>query len=134
MRSTTGKTYKVVVWATGGVGRYAIRTAADRPNLELVGAWVHSAAKDGQDVGTLAGIDPLGVTATRDVEHSADFAAKFHCRIYSSAALCGRAARNRRPLFRGHPLIASVCVSSRRARGYAKGWHFIGMRCKAFSN
>ena len=63
-----GKAYKVVVWATGGVGRYAIRTAADRPNLELVGAWVHSAAKDGQDVGTLAGIDPLGVTATRDVD------------------------------------------------------------------
>jgi 2,4-diaminopentanoate dehydrogenase len=44
MRSTTGKTYEVVVWATGGVGRYAIRTAADRPNLEFVGAWVHSAA------------------------------------------------------------------------------------------
>ena len=43
MRSTTGKTYEVLVWATGGVGRYAIRTAADRPNLELVGAWVHSA-------------------------------------------------------------------------------------------
>ena len=41
MRSTTGKTYEVVVWATGGVGRYAIRTAADRPNLEFVGAWVH---------------------------------------------------------------------------------------------
>ena len=68
MRSTTGKTYKVVVWATGGVGRYAIRTAADRPNLELVGAWVHSAAKDGQDIGTLAGIEPLGVNATRDVD------------------------------------------------------------------
>ncbi|MGO9354770.1 MAG: dihydrodipicolinate reductase, partial [Mycobacterium sp.] len=68
MRSTTGKTYKVVVWATGGVGRYAIRTAADRPNLELVGAWVYSATKDGQDIGTLAGIEPVGVTATRDVD------------------------------------------------------------------
>ena len=68
MRSTPGKTYKVVVWATGGVGRYAIRTAADRPNLKLVGAWVHSAAKDGQDIGTLAGIAPLGVNATRDVD------------------------------------------------------------------
>ena len=68
MRSKTVKTYKVVVWATGGVGRYAIRTAADRPNLELVGAWVHSVAKDGQDIGTLAGIEPLGVNATRDVD------------------------------------------------------------------
>ena len=34
--------YKVAVWATGGVGKYAIRTIADRPNLELVGVWVHS--------------------------------------------------------------------------------------------
>ena len=33
--------YKVVVWATGRVGRLAIRAVADRPNLELVGVWVH---------------------------------------------------------------------------------------------
>jgi glyceraldehyde-3-phosphate dehydrogenase/erythrose-4-phosphate dehydrogenase len=31
------QTYKVVVWATGGIGRYAMRTITDRPNLELVG-------------------------------------------------------------------------------------------------
>jgi hypothetical protein len=29
MRSTTGKAYKIMVWATGGIGRYAIRTAAN---------------------------------------------------------------------------------------------------------
>ena len=33
---------------------------ARRPDLELVGVWVHSADKVGQDAGTLAGIDPLG--------------------------------------------------------------------------
>ena len=33
------KTCKVAVWATGGVGKYAIRTIADRPNLELTGVW-----------------------------------------------------------------------------------------------
>jgi 2,4-diaminopentanoate dehydrogenase len=64
--SANDRSYKVVVWATGGVGKYAIRTIANRPNLELVGAWVHSAQKDGQDVGTLADIDPVGVRATRD--------------------------------------------------------------------
>ena len=58
--------YKVAVWATGGVGKYAIRTIADRPNLDLVGVWVHSDNKDGKDAGELAGIDPLGVRATRD--------------------------------------------------------------------
>jgi hypothetical protein len=62
--SANDRSYKVVVWATGGVGKYAIRTIANRPNLELVGAWVHSAQKDGQDVGTLAAIDPVGVAAT----------------------------------------------------------------------
>jgi dihydrodipicolinate reductase len=60
------QTYKVVVWATGRVGKLAIRAIADRPNLELAGVWVHSQAKDGQDAGTLAGIQPLGVAATPD--------------------------------------------------------------------
>jgi hypothetical protein len=34
----------------------------------LVGAWVHSADKHGQDVGTLAGLDPLGVLATTSID------------------------------------------------------------------
>jgi hypothetical protein len=58
--------YKVAVWATGGVGSYAIRTIADRPNLELVGVWVHSDSKNGKDAGELAGIEPVGVCATQD--------------------------------------------------------------------
>ena len=61
-------TYRVVGWSTGGVGKLAIRAIARRPDLELVGVWVHSAEKDGTDAGTLAGIDPLGVTATTDVD------------------------------------------------------------------
>ena len=59
MRSTTGTTYKIMVWATGGVGRYAIRTAADRSNLEFVGAWVHSAGVT-EIVYTPAGPDVVG--------------------------------------------------------------------------
>lgn len=77
-------TYRVVVWATGGVGRYAIRTVADRPNLELVGAWVHSASKDGADIGTLAGIAPLGVTATKDAD--ALLAGDADCVMYAAPA------------------------------------------------
>ena len=64
--NVSDQTYKVVVWATGRVGKLAIRAIADRPNLELAGVWVHSQAKDGQDAGTLAGIQPLGVAATRE--------------------------------------------------------------------
>ena len=60
--------YRVVGWSTGGVGRLAIRAIARRPDLDLVGVWVHSAEKDGVDAGTLAGIDPVGVAATTDAD------------------------------------------------------------------
>jgi hypothetical protein len=76
--------YKVVVWATGGVGKYAIRTIADRPNLELVGVWVHSPEKEGKDAGTLAGIEPLGLQATRD--ESALLAGEADCVVYAAPA------------------------------------------------
>jgi len=59
-------TLKVVEWSTGTVGRHAIAGILARPELELVGVWVSSAAKDGKDVGELAGLDPLGIAATTD--------------------------------------------------------------------
>jgi len=59
--------YRVIQWATGGVGRAAIEGVLGHPDLELVGAWVHSASKQGVDLGTLVGQDPVGVTATRDM-------------------------------------------------------------------
>jgi len=54
--------YKVVVWATGRVGRLAIRAVADRPNFELVGVWVHSESKDGKDAGNRRAI-PVAAAA-----------------------------------------------------------------------
>ncbi|MBI3689520.1 MAG: dihydrodipicolinate reductase, partial [Mycolicibacterium aromaticivorans] len=57
---------RVVVWATGGVGSIAVDAIRGRPDLELVGVWVHSAAKVGKDAGELAGGDPIGVAATSD--------------------------------------------------------------------
>jgi hypothetical protein len=59
--------YRVIQWATGAQGTESIRAIIDRPDLELVGGWVHSAEKDGADLGMLAGRDPIGVTATRDI-------------------------------------------------------------------
>ncbi len=55
--------YRVIQWATGGVGRAAIEGVLAHPDLELVGCWVHSADKDGVDVGELIGIEPIGVAA-----------------------------------------------------------------------
>ncbi len=60
--------YRVVQWATGNVGRAAIEGVLDHPDLECAGCWVHSADKDGVDVGTLVGRAPLGLAATNDVD------------------------------------------------------------------
>lgn len=59
---------RVVQWATGGVGVAAIRGVLEHPDLELVGCWVHSADKAGKDVGEIAGVDPIGVTATNNID------------------------------------------------------------------
>ncbi|MCW2543824.1 MAG: dihydrodipicolinate reductase [Frankiales bacterium] len=59
---------RVIQWATGGVGVAAIQAIAAHPELELVGTWVHSQDKAGRDAGELAGIDPVGVLATTDVD------------------------------------------------------------------
>lgn len=61
-------TYRVIQWATGNVGRQGIEGILAHPELELVGCWVHSAEKAGKDVGELCGIDPVGVSATNDVD------------------------------------------------------------------
>ena len=60
--------HRVVVWATGGIGSIAIRAIHQRPNLDLVGVWVHSPEKDGKDAGELANGDPIGLAATTDAD------------------------------------------------------------------
>ena len=73
--------HRVIQWATGGVGRAAIEGVLTHPDLELVGCWVHSEAKDGRDVGELAGHDPIGLAATTDVD--ALLASDADCVLYS---------------------------------------------------
>lgn len=58
--------YRVIQWSTGNVGRYALRQILDHPELELVGLWVHSPAKEGLDAGILCGRPATGIRATRD--------------------------------------------------------------------
>jgi len=76
-------TLRVAVWGTGGVGTHAVRAIARRPDLALVGVWVHSPEKNGIDAGTLVGIDPLGVIATNDADEI--LALGLDCIVYTAS-------------------------------------------------
>ncbi|MGZ5378368.1 MAG: dihydrodipicolinate reductase, partial [Mycobacterium sp.] len=60
--------YRVVQWTTGNVGKSSVEAIAKNPNYELVGLYAWSKDKSGRDAGELAGIEPLGVQATSDVD------------------------------------------------------------------
>ncbi len=62
------KPYRVIQWATGAVGRYAIAAIHENPAFELAGCWVHAADKVGRDAGLIAGIGAIGVAATHSIE------------------------------------------------------------------
>lgn len=59
---------KVIQWSSGNVGKGAMRAVAERPALELVGLYVYSADKAGQDAGEIAGVAPLGVAASSSAD------------------------------------------------------------------
>jgi len=73
--------FRVIQWATGGVGRAAMEGVLGHPDLELAGAWVHSPNKAGIDLGTFLGRGPLGVTATTDID--ALLGTQADCVLYS---------------------------------------------------
>src|ERR1700754_2376357 len=75
---------RTVVWSTGGVGSNAIGAIRRRPDLELVGVWVHSPDKDGKDVGELTDADPMGLAATTDAD--ALIALAPDCVVYAASA------------------------------------------------
>src|SRR6187402_1739337 len=79
----TAGQYRVVVWATGGIGSIAIRDIHQRSNLDLVGVWVHSEDKVGRDAGELANGEPIGLATTNDVD--ALIALRPNCVIYAAS-------------------------------------------------
>jgi hypothetical protein len=62
--------YRVIQWATGNVGKNAIKAVAEHSDLTLAGLYVHGAAKHGLDAGEICGIEPLGVAATNDIDET----------------------------------------------------------------
>ena len=64
----SSRQYRVIQWATGNIGLRALQAELAHPQLEVVGVRVFDPAKVGQDVGTIAGTEPVGVLATDDVD------------------------------------------------------------------
>ena len=62
------KSYRVIQWATGTVGKQAIRHFVANPAFEMVGVLVTNPDKVGKDAGEIAGAGRTGVQATDDVE------------------------------------------------------------------
>lgn len=60
--------YRVVQWATGSMGRTALRRVIDHPDLELAGVYVYDPRKVGVDAGEIARRAPTGVRATNKIE------------------------------------------------------------------
>jgi 2,4-diaminopentanoate dehydrogenase len=82
--------YRMVQWATGNIGRRALREVIRHPSLDLVGVLVHDSAKVGVDAGVLCGEAPVGIVATND-----------------RAAICALAADNAVAARRSHPPTTS---------------------------
>src|ERR1700739_4689566 len=75
------KTYRVIQWCTGVVGKAALRHFIENEIFELVGAVVTNPAKAGKDAVDLVGLPATGVLATDDAERI--FALKADCVHYA---------------------------------------------------
>ena len=106
--------YRVIQWATGGVGQAAIEGVLTHPELELVGCWVHSAAKDGRDVGELIGREPIGVAATTDVDEI--LALDADCVVYSPVLADPEGRRPHPAIGQEHRLAGRLVVPASPTR------------------
>ncbi|HKS53665.1 MAG TPA: hypothetical protein VJS12_00190 [Steroidobacteraceae bacterium] len=59
---------RVAQWATGSMGRTALRRIIDHPDLELAGVYVYDPRKVGVDAGEIARRPVTGVRATNRIE------------------------------------------------------------------
>lgn len=68
MSAPSEKPLRVVQWGTGETGRHALRFLVEDPGFDVIGVVCFTPAKEGQDAGVLAGLDPIGVLATTDAD------------------------------------------------------------------
>ncbi len=71
---------RVAQWATGDIGKRAMREVLRHPDLELVGVLAYNPDKEGLDAGELCGEPACGIRVTND--RSAIHALRAHCVLY----------------------------------------------------
>ncbi|MFE3189487.1 hypothetical protein ACFXHA_10790 [Nocardia sp. NPDC059240] len=64
---TARKPIRVIIWGPGHVGGGVLRATLTDDRFQVVGVRVFSPGKVGKDIGTLVGLDPVGVAATDSV-------------------------------------------------------------------
>ena len=77
--------YRVIQWATGKVGKQALKGIIDHPQLELAGLWVHNPDDAGIDAGEFCGYPKTGIVASADAEEVLAIAAD--CVAYFATSL-----------------------------------------------
>ena len=60
--------FRIAQWATGAMGRTALRRVIDHEDLELVGVYVYGKDKVGRDAGEIARRPATGILATNRIE------------------------------------------------------------------
>ena len=80
-----GRKYRVIQWATGKVGKQALKGIIDHPQLELAGLWVHNPDDAGIDAGEFCGYPKTGIVASADAEEVLAIAAD--CVAYFATSL-----------------------------------------------
>lgn len=60
--------YRVIQWATGGMGKNCLRAVIDHPAMEIVGVYVYGEGKNGKDAGDIARRPETGIYATKDID------------------------------------------------------------------
>lgn len=61
---------KVLVWGLGAMGSGMVSMLAKKEGVRIVGGLARTPAKVGKDLGEIAGCEPVGVSATNDVEEA----------------------------------------------------------------
>ncbi|MEU4650524.1 hypothetical protein [Nocardia fluminea] len=126
--------YRLIIWGPGDMGGRALRTALASPDFEVVGVKVFSPHKHGKDIGELAGLAPVGITAT--APKAEILALKADCVVHTptTPSLVQGADADVLDLLESGKNVSTRCSPMSRTRCSAPaprrcGWNATSIRC-----